>query len=43
MIDVNNYLDTFFKGTRNPTLKAMQFFMDEYDWFEKDMKFLLTF
>ena len=40
MIDVEKYLDTFFKGTRNPTLKAMQFFMDEYNWFEKDMKFI---
>ena len=40
MIDVNKYLNQFFKGTKNPSLKAMQFFMDEYNNFEKNMKFI---
>ena len=40
MIDIDNYLNNFFKGTKNPSLKAMQFFMDEYDNFEKNMKFI---
>ena len=40
MIDVNNYLNQFFKGTKDPSLKAMEFFMDEYNHFEKDMKFI---
>lgn len=40
MIDVNEYLKNFYKGTKNPSLKAMQYFMDIYDNFEKQMKFV---
>ena len=40
MIDVQKYLDQFFKGTKNPSLKAMHFFMNEYDNFEKEMRFI---
>ena len=40
MIDIYKYFDEFFKGTRNPTLKAMKFFMNKYNNFEKDMKFI---
>ena len=40
MIDVNKYLDQFFKGTKNPSLKAMGYFMKEYNNFEKEMKFI---
>lgn len=40
MIDVNDYLKNFYKGTKNPSLKAMQYFMDIYDNFEKQMKFI---
>lgn len=40
MIDVNDYLKNFYKGTKNPSLKAMQYFMDIYDNFEKKMKFI---
>ena len=40
MIDIENYLNKFFKGTKNPSLNAMNFFMNEYNNFEKDMKFI---
>ena len=40
MINVEEYLNNFFKGTKNPSLKAMQYFMNIYDNFEKDMKFI---
>ena len=40
MIDINKYLNQFFNGTKDPTLKAMEFFMDEYNNFEKNMKFI---
>ena len=40
MIDVNEYLKNFYKGTKNPSLKAMKYFMDKYDNFEKNMKFI---
>lgn len=40
MIDIKKYLDQFFKGTKNPTLKAMDFFMKEYNYFEKQMNII---
>ena len=40
MIDVNEYLKNFYKGTKNPSLNAMKYFMDIYDNFEKQMKFI---
>lgn len=40
MIDIQKYLDQFFKGTKDPSLKAMEFFMNEYGNFEKEMKFI---
>ena len=39
-VDVNEYLKNFYKGTKNPSLKAMQYFMDKYNNFEKHMKFI---
>lgn len=39
-VDVNEYLKNFYKGTKNPSLKAMQYFMNKYDNFEKQMKFI---
>ena len=39
MIDVNEYLKNFYKGTKNPSLNAMKYFMDIYN-FEKQMKFI---
>lgn len=40
MIDVIEYLKKFYKGTKNPSLKAMKYFMDVYNDFEKKMKFI---
>ena len=40
MIDVNEYLKNFYKGTKNPSLKAMQYFMNSYNNFEKEMNFI---
>lgn len=40
MIDVNEYLKGFYKGTKEPSLKAMYYFMDKYNDFEKEMKFI---
>lgn len=40
MIDVNEYLKGFYKGTKEPSLNAMQYFMDKYNNFEKEMKFI---
>ena len=40
MIDVNEYLKGFYKGTKNPSLKAMKYFMNIYNNFEKKMKFI---
>ncbi len=40
MEDIQNYLDNFFKGTKNPSLDAMKFFMKEYNNFQKNMKFI---
>lgn len=40
MIDIINYFNTYFRSSKLPSLEAMHFFMDEYNWFEKDMKFI---
>lgn len=40
MIDLNEYLKGFYKGTKEPSLKAMHYFMDKYNNFEKEMKFI---
>lgn len=40
MIDINSYLNSFSNETKNPSLHAMQFFMNEYSNFEKEMKFI---
>ena len=37
-MDVEQYLSNFFKGTKNPTLKAMNYFMEEFRHPEKDLK-----
>ena len=39
-MDVNKYLSAFFKGTKNPSLKAMEYFMDEFGHPEKDLKII---
>lgn len=40
MINVEEYLNNFFRGTKNPSLKAMNFFINHYNNFEKEMKFI---
>lgn len=37
-MDVEQYLSNFFKGTKNPTLKAMEYFMEEFGHPEKNLK-----
>lgn len=37
-MDIEQYLSNFFKGTKNPSLKAMKYFMDEFNYPEKDLK-----
>ena len=37
-MNVEEYLSEFFKGTKNPTLNAMKFFMDEFGHPEKFLK-----
>ena len=37
-MDVEQYLSNFFKGNKNPTLKAMEYFMDEFKHPEKNLK-----
>lgn len=39
-MNVEEYLKSFYKGTKNPTLDAMKYFMDEYENFENKMKFI---
>ena len=40
MTDINEYLKNFYKGTKNQTLNAMKYFMNIYNNFEKNMKFI---
>lgn len=40
MIDVNEYLNGFYKGNKEPSLNAMHYFMDRFNNFEKNMKFI---
>lgn len=39
-MDIEEYLKTFYKGTKDATLDAMKYFMAEYNNFEKNMKFI---
>lgn len=39
-MNVEEYLSNFFKGTKNPTLDAMEYFMKEFEHPEKDMKII---
>ena len=38
--EIEEYLNHFYKGTKNPSLNAMQYFMNEYNHFEKEMKWI---
>lgn len=37
-MDIEKYLSNFFNGTKNPSLKAMKFFMDEFGHPEQELK-----
>ena len=37
-MDIEKYLSNFFKGTKNPSLKAMKFLMDEFKHPENKLK-----
>ncbi len=37
-MDIEKYLSNFFKETKNPSLKAMKFFMDKFEHPEEDLK-----
>ncbi|MBE5813387.1 MAG: bifunctional folylpolyglutamate synthase/dihydrofolate synthase [Clostridiales bacterium] len=39
-MNINEYLDTFFKGTKDPSLDAMKYFMDEFNHPEKKLKII---
>lgn len=39
-MDIEQYLSKFFNGTKNPTLKAMEYFMEEFGHPEKDLKII---
>ena len=39
-MDIEKYLSNFFKGTKNPSLKAMEYFMEEFGYPEKDLKII---
>jgi len=39
-MDIEKYLSNFFKGTKNPSLKAMEYFMDEFEHPEKELKII---
>ena len=40
MIDIEEYLANFYKGTKKPSLDGMQYFMEEYNNFQNEMKFI---
>ena len=40
MKNIEKYLTNYFKGANNPSLNAMKYFMEEYNNFEKEMKFI---
>lgn len=40
MINIEEYLNNFFKGTKELSLDAMKYFMNEYNNFQSEMKFI---
>lgn len=39
-MNINEYLDTFFKGTKDPSLDGMKYFMEEFNHPEESVKFI---
>lgn len=40
MLNIEEYLSNYYKGNRKPSLKAMKYFINIYDNFEKNMNFI---
>lgn len=40
MMNIGEYFNNFFKGTKNPSLEVMKYFIEEYDNFQNEMKFI---
>ena len=40
MLNIEKYLSNYYKGNKNPSLKAMKYFINVYDNFEKNMNFI---
>ena len=40
MVNVEEYLNNFFRGTKDPSLKAMRYFLDTYNNIDDNMKFI---
>lgn len=40
MTNIEKYMNNYFKGCKNPSLNAMKYLMNEYNNFEKEMKFI---
>ena len=40
MINIEDYLNNFYRGTKNPTLNAMKYFLGKFNDFDRDMKFI---
>lgn len=40
MLNIETYFNNYFKGTKKPSLDVMRYFMNEYNNFEKSMKFI---
>ncbi len=38
--NIEEYMNNFYKGTKNPSLDAMKYFMEEYNNFQENMKFI---
>ena len=39
-MDIQKYIESFYKGNRNLSLDSMKYFMEKYNNFEKEMKFI---
>ena len=40
MVQIDEYLKNYYKGTKKLSLESMQYFMKEYDNFERNMNFI---
>lgn len=40
MLNIEKFFSNYYKGSKEPSLEAMKYFMDKFDNFEKSMKFI---